>query len=86
MSVNSLTHLSNTICYIDKPSPSKAEQAKLEAAQKAASTSADIALDASKKDAIDALEQPNNTGKTSDPWLTINGNGQTIGRIINTAA
>ena len=79
MAVNPLTHLSNTICYIDKPTASQAEKARLEADKRVEQTGARI-------DDTGIFALDNTDGKTKEPGPSVNGAGQTLGRIINAIA
>lgn len=84
MSVNPLTHLSNTICYIDKPSSTKAEQDRLASIAKQPS---DLAVSANKKSiSSNAIDPINQAEKSSDPGPTINATGQAIGTILSVKA
>lgn len=73
MSVNSFTHLSNTICYFEKPQASRAELAKTAAGEVGAD---------GKNNKINGIDKANALG----PNPTRNAGGQIIGGLVDERA
>ena len=97
MSTNSIAFPGNTICYLDKPAPSRAESEKIESNQKSLSSttisadkkiSADANLLAAQKTATptDAIQRVDERNKLVEPSASVNASGQLIGTLINVTA